>query len=337
METPNPTPESKTSEKPKFNLHDYPAGTLLRHKTLGFHKVCESNAWGKYTVKVADPEGIDMPKRAISGFCMKAGFPKIPASIWTPYINLCFYMCPHGAKKLSRSDHDSQLEVQICILRDRATLTKWKFVVPKQIVSGVRVDADLRHCIDLVSGEEYTDFPPVGWVQAGTSHSHNTMGAFFSMTDDESELTNPGLHIVVGGIDHESAEYEYAASIVQQKQRKTIDITDVVEIEPIAGAQFHEKVLSYINVVIEKNKSKFRELEQEDRPRGRYRFPGYADVTDENDKLTSFYRGLHKGNSDLFDDLKELDFGADFDRLPSSLKEMILKDVVESGMDRSGE
>lgn len=324
----------------KFQLSNFPPGTLLRHKTMGVFKVHESKAWGRYTTKVADPDGIDFPKKVISGFSLREDFVKIPAALWSRYINLCFYMCPPGAKKLTRFDHDSQYEVQICILRDMATLSKWKFVVPKQVVSGVRVDADLRKSVDLETGEEYTMFPPAGWLHAGSSHSHNTMPAFFSSTDDNSELTVPGVHIVVGSVDHEKVEYDYEASIVQQKQRKTIDITKIVEVEPVANAQFHEKVLSYISVVVAKNREKSEESEWEDDfkprkfPRSQvYKFPGAIDVTDDDDKLDGFYRMLNKENSDLFDNLEE---EIDLMSLPDHVRHaIIMDDLTSSGMDRS--
>jgi hypothetical protein len=79
------------------------------------------------------------------------------------------------------------------------------------------------------------------------------MQAFFSSTDDKSELTVPGLHIVVGSIDHKKNEYSYKASIVAQKLRKDIDIEEVVDIEP-EDHSFHKKVLDYITPVVFANK-----------------------------------------------------------------------------------
>ena len=143
------------------------------------------------------------------------------------------------------------------MLRDNATRTKWKIVVPKQTVSGVSVKSVLANNVDIETGEKYTQFPPEGWVHAGSSHSHNTMQAFFSSTDDKSELTVPGLHIVVGAINHKKNEYSYKASIVAQKLRKEVEIEDVVDIEP-EDLPFHKNILDYITPVVTANKKLYK-------------------------------------------------------------------------------
>jgi hypothetical protein len=307
------------------------------------YKINGSKAWGKYLAKISDPEGTDVSKKTISEFSLNKNFPKIPAEQWSPYISLCFYMCPANAKKLNRFDHDSQLEVQVCLLRDQATLTKWKIVVPKQVVTGTRVDANLQKSIDLVTGEEYTMFPPMGWLHAGSSHSHNTMSAFFSSVDDESEKSVPGLHIVVGSIDHDKMEYEFVASVVLQKNRKTVELDDVVETEPVS-CPFHEKVLDYISVVIEQNRSLFKSERKffgpgsgwtqweppEERDSGvthrESSAPGVADpIEDENGKLNGFYRFLDRNNSDLFDGIPE---GVDLFAMSDQEKKAWFKEEV---------
>lgn len=226
---------------------------VIRSLDQGCYKIYQSAAWGKYLVPVKDPEGVKLSKFEREGIQLNKDFPKIPSDVWSRYISLCFYMCPPDSKKVSMAMHDSQLEVQVCLLRDEATLTKWKIVVPKQVVSGVRVKADLTKCIDIETGEQYKQFPPQGWLHAGSSHSHNTMDAFFSSTDDKSELTVPGLHIVVGNIDHKKREYSYRASVVLQKIRKEVDLDDVVEADP-EGLEFHPDVLTYIDTVLSSNK-----------------------------------------------------------------------------------
>lgn len=225
---------------------------IIRSIDQGCFKIFQSSAWGKYLVPVKDPEGIELSKFEREGIQLKKDFPKIPSDVWSRYISLCFYMCPPDSKKVSMAMHDSQLEVQVCLLRDAETLTKWKIVVPKQVVSGVRVKADLTKCIDIETGEKYEQFPPQGWLHAGSSHSHNTMAAFFSSTDDKSELTVPGLHIVVGNINHEKREYTYAASVVLQKIRKEIELDDVCEADP-EGLEFHPDVLGYIDTILSSN------------------------------------------------------------------------------------
>lgn len=144
--------------------------------------------------------------------------------------------------------HSGELEVSMLLLRKRDDLTQWRILVPKQVVTGASVNADLSETIDIVTGERFNAFPPVGWVHAGSSHSHNTMGAFFSSTDDKSELTVPGLHVVVGRIDKKEMTYEYKASIVMRQMRRNIDLLDVVDARPVEDMRFHADVLELIKV-----------------------------------------------------------------------------------------
>ena len=183
-----------SSRKGSLRISDF----VVRSKKHGCFKIYKSRDWGKYLVPISDPNGSEVTPEEVSGIQLIDPFPKLPKDLWARYIALCFYMCPSG--KLHTRFHDSQYEVQVCLLRDNATRTKWKIVVPKQTVSGVSVKSVLANNVDIETGEEYTQFPPEGWVHAGSSHSHNTMQAFFSYTDDKSELTVPGLHIVVGNI-----------------------------------------------------------------------------------------------------------------------------------------
>jgi len=325
--------EPQNEPSPKFQLKDHEVGTLVRSKSAGMYKINGSKAWGKYLVKVPDPEGTDVPKKLVSSFSLNENFPKIPAESWTRYISLCFYMCPANARKLTRFDHDDQLEVQVCFLRDRETLTKWKIVVPKQVVTGTHVEANLQKSVDLETGEEYTMFPPMGWLHAGSSHSHNTMPAFFSSVDDTSELNVPGLHIVIGAIDHQKMEYDFEPSIVLQKHRKTVELHDVVELEPVPDSPFHEKVLDYISVVLERNKRFFQKTESPSYKFPRYFGPGssysnfgsgyHEAIEDENGNLNGFFRSLDRNNSDLFDDVPE---DIDLFSLPDNLKKALLKE-----------
>lgn len=316
-------------------------GEVIRTTKHGVFKVAKSKAWGTYFSPVDDPEGVEVPKKVVEGFVLNENFPKIPAELWSPYIALCFHMCPANAKKLSRFQHDEQYEVQICLCRDMETLSKWKIVVPRQEVSGASVTADLTSNVDILTGETYDQFPPPGWVHAGTSHSHNTMDAFFSSIDDKSELSIPGLHIVIGNIDHDKMTYTHRSSIVMQKKRRIIRLEDVVDVTPV-NLPFHENVLDFVNVVVYANRN-----------RRKFKFPGDEDessipvnqvVTDSDDFVfeemrstyyeplelfdkdgnpTNFFNGLDATNSDLFDDIF---LDEDGDRLPLWLqKEQIMK------------
>jgi hypothetical protein len=79
------------------------------------------------------------------------------------------------------------------------------------------------------------------------------MGAFFSGTDNRSELTCPGFHVVIGNISHKESNYTFASSIVLKKMRKEIDLEEVVDTAEME-CEFHEDVLDYIDTVVSKNK-----------------------------------------------------------------------------------
>jgi len=289
---------------------------LIRSTDNGCYKIFESSAWGRYLVPVDDPDGVKLSKFERNGIQLKKEFPKIPSDLWSRYISLCFYMCPEG-KKLNSTYHDSQLEVQVCLLRDEETLSKWKIVVPKQVVSGVSVKAELAKCIDIETGEKYEQFPPPGWLHAGSSHSHNTMDSFFSSTDDKSELTVPGLHIVVGNIDHKKKEYTYRASVVLQKLRKDVELDDVVEADPEA-LEFHEDVLAYIKTVVSANKKLYDDLKSKKKSdkSDKVDKPDKSPMKDAADDETPLlsdkeaFDTFMQGLSPL--DMEDLDFGPDF-------------------------
>lgn len=290
---------------------------VIRTKQQGCFKICHSQAWGKYLIPSEDPDGLELSSFELGGIQLNPDFPKIPAELWARYIGLCFYMCPSGTK-LTRSQHDSQLEVQVCLLRDQETLSKWKIVVPKQMVSGVSVKAELKSNIDIVTGERYEQFPPPGWVHAGSSHSHNTMDAFFSGTDDRSELNVPGMHIVVGNIDHDNMQYSYKASIVLQKLRKEVDLDKVVDSTPLE-LEFHPDVLDYIDTVVSANRKMYARLLEKKEEKEKLKTKTTEEAKgktandekeyhfsempffDESGKPTSFLYGLDRFNSDIFD------------------------------------
>jgi hypothetical protein len=282
---------------------------VIRSRRYGCFKVCESAAWGRFLIPTEDPKGMKLSKFERRGIQLIPDFPVIPANLWSRFISLCFYMCPPGKK--SNSKHDSELEVQICLLRDSETKTKWKIVVPKQKVSGVSVKAKLDECIDIETGEKYDIFPPVGWLHAGSAHSHNTMEAYFSSTDDESELGIPGLHIVVGNIDHKKMTYTYEASIVLRGYRKEVEnLEDVVDTKP-KKLEFHKDVLEYIDAVIYK-RIKFGPGSVDFGP-GSIFWSSEDDekefdiplLFDKDGKPDGFLYGLDKTNSDLYDDVED--------------------------------
>jgi hypothetical protein len=197
------------------------------------------NTFGCYLRRIPDPDAnAELTPDIINSFQIKPDFNKIPATVWAPWVQLCFHF----------AQNTSSLEVAAAILIKDDDPTQWRLTVPKQSVSGGSVQADLPiGSIDVATGEVIDQWPPAGWLPVGTTHSHGTMGAFFSATDDEDEIRNPGLHMVVGNIDHEKMTYEIASSITANGKRFKIDYNLVIDHTPVEELTFHQGVLANIS------------------------------------------------------------------------------------------
>lgn len=73
------------------------------------------------------------------------------------------------------------------------------------------------------------------------------MPSFFSSTDDKYELGDPGIHLVVGGIDVEKMKYTIAASVVGNGRRFTMSYNDLIDATPVEGVTFHPNVIHYVD------------------------------------------------------------------------------------------
>lgn len=210
---------------------------LIRTKRNGVYKEFNNKAWGSYYAKVEDPLADGEVDN--ESFTIQSNFPKLPAELWTAIVGLYFYFAKGSV---------GNLEAQVLLLRDEATLRKWKVIVPRQRVTGAHVDSpDFNQSIDILTGEEYTSFPPEGWVHAGSSHSHNTMKlSSFSGTDDANELTVPGAHILVSCIDLQKDTYTITSSIVMKKTRFIVESDLLINTEWQDKVIYHPKVLEYI-------------------------------------------------------------------------------------------
>lgn len=190
-----------------------------------------SKAWGdSYVTERTDA--------SVPPFALAQDFPRLPGHIHAAWVQLALATCDGSAKSV-----DAGSEVGIVLARDAATLRQWRAFCPRQSVGGAHVALRMDALCDLLTGEAF-DGLPEGWLHAGTSHSHNTMPAFFSSTDNEDELPLPGLHYVLGKLD--GPTYAWAASIVRHRQRYILDdIRSVVDVE--GSGTFHPSCLDYIS------------------------------------------------------------------------------------------
>lgn len=135
--------------------------------------------------EISDPAGIDKPA-CIDEFQLLEDFKKVPYKLFASIIAFM-----HKYEK-------ENIEVQVILLRNKDDDSLWRAIVPRQIVTGASVEAKTDICYDLISGEK-TAFSSDDWFYSGTMHLHpGKLGAFWSSTDDASELTSPGLHCTIG-------------------------------------------------------------------------------------------------------------------------------------------
>lgn len=213
--------------------------TILRTADSGCWEVY-NGTWGSYLRSTFDPDAnAVITEEHLKHFELNENIHRIPAELWAKWIKLCFYYVDKV---------QSCVEVSMRILRSESDPSVYRFLVPRQKVCGasVRVDS-FDEAIDLDTGEEITSYPPEGWIPVGSSHSHNTMQAFFSGVDDKYELGDPGIHIVVGSIDTKNMKYTMAASVVGSGRRFLVEYDKLIDATPIPGQDFHPKVIDYVD------------------------------------------------------------------------------------------
>jgi hypothetical protein len=268
---------------------------------LGVFTIGQSPAWGKFLQPCADPEAKQIDKDMLEKIFLNPDFPKLPAHLWARIVRLYFYFCDSNNKTV-----DEKTEVSVLFLRKEPELTEWRVLVPTQEVGAASVDAKFEKCCDIVTGEEVVGFPPPGWVHAGSSHSHQTMGAFFSGVDDKNELSVPGMHIVVGkihdGTKHRDSDgkptrssYEMKCSIVLRNRRFIVDYDQVIDATPTAVA-FHTNVLKYVT------KKSYSYSSSSSHDSGRFGFSRHSSSSssskESSSKVTEFEKTYGKGWGD---------------------------------------
>lgn len=238
---------------------------LVRTKADGTWGADHFPGFGTVLLPALDPDGIELTKEMSEAIRLDPKFVRIPASLGDRISSL--YVTMLGAAK--GRVVDSSKEVSVVLLRDVETMTKWRVLVPTQEVGGASVSADFEKPLcDIETGEEVTLWPPEGWAHAGSSHSHNTMGAFFSKTDDENELPVPGVHFVLGSFEKSDPKNEnsgwrfhVAPSIVYQGRRyehvfdaetgkpREMSWNDIVDFGADEKSREHENVAKYVTTV----------------------------------------------------------------------------------------
>jgi hypothetical protein len=214
--------------------------TLLRTAHDGCWELA-TNSWGTFLRPVADPDAnVTITDEQLKGFELRTDISKIPADLWQRWIQLCFAMTEASS---------ANLEVSCRLLRHEDDRSRWRILVPRQEVSAASVRVkSFDRSVDIATGEVIEQYPPIGWIPCGSSHSHNTMAAFFSGTDDKYELGDPGLHIVVGAIDLTKRNYTLAASITANHRRFLIEHDAVIDTTPVSDVSYHPDARAMVAV-----------------------------------------------------------------------------------------
>ena len=225
--------------------------TVLRTSQEGCWELI-TNTWGTYLSPTRDPlADTVITQEQLQGFELKSDTPRIPYALWDKWVQLCIELTKRNS---------SNLEVSCRLLRHQDDSSRYRILVPEQRVTVVSVRVDsFDKAVDIETGEIVTQWPPEGWRPCGSSHSHNTMEAFFSGTDDQYELGDPGLHIVVGKINVTTNAYELEASVTANKRRFIIDPHSVVELnsDTAETSTYHPNVLNVITLPTATTASKY--------------------------------------------------------------------------------
>ncbi len=217
---------------------------ILRTKDFKMFMRVKSPAWGIYYRQAQeDPSGIN-PKD-LPPLQLVDNFPRIPANLFTAWVKLAQHFSKVTIKEATNPN--GSYEVQCLLLRKEPDFREWRIVIPTQIVTGATVDAQTENWIDLITGEKGKGFPPMGYVYAGSFHSHNTMSAFWSSRDDSFELNAPGLHATFGKLDGNKG-YQVCSSIVLSFQRHVLEAEKLIDQTWLEAVTFHPDVLNYVHI-----------------------------------------------------------------------------------------
>lgn len=148
--------------------------------------------------------------------------PKISADLWDRIIALYHY---YSFEQKAR--HSLEVAVALSLNEDTK---EWDAHLFTQSVSSASVHGNREEVISLTTGKRSL-YPPEGSVEGGTSHNHGAIPAFFSGTDDRSEISKPGIHIVVGGF-HRKEEFAYTAvaCLMWNQRRYYCPLEEIVDI-----------------------------------------------------------------------------------------------------------
>lgn len=211
-----------------------------------------------------NPDGEEVPDDILDGILVAPEIPRITAECWTAMQRL-FILCIEQDPRGARGTVDANNEVCVVFGYNEETKEVIVAAMPQQVGRAHVAMDRTKGAINLITGEKYKSWPPVGYAEIGDCHSHNRMGAFFSGTDNNDDKGLPGVHLVCGNYTHDKSGWDYkiASSIVANQTRyekvlrqnqsgvlysEKMTWEDIADIKWIEEVQLHDDVLSVVNV-----------------------------------------------------------------------------------------
>lgn len=222
--------------------------------------------WGMGVVfrPIPHPDGVEVPSDISQAIAIDTSGPFIPKECWTAMQRLFIYCIERDPRTGSRGQADTNNEV--CVLfahKDGNPKDVIVCAVP-QVVGPARVSMDrTKGAINIITGEYYKHWPPIGYTEFGDCHSHNRMGAFFSGTDDRDDMGMPGIHLVCGEYKKDKSgwwRYSTAVSIVaaNHRFRRILDIEsmttremrdkDLLDYSWVEEVTLHDDTLKHVHI-----------------------------------------------------------------------------------------
>lgn len=206
------------------------------------------NLLGQFLYPIEDPEATHDAPKADEMFELNQSLPQIPKHLWGAMIDLFIHMA---------RNHANPQEVQVRFLYNLEAQEgemPWKIVVPRQAVSSGSVNSpNLQDCCDLITGVPLSQYPPEGYVDAGSAHSHNTMSVSFSYTDDTTERRSQGIHFLIRSIKFSKTSnptYVPEARISYRQNFYPLSFEQIQQVADLTPTDdtFDRNVLTYITV-----------------------------------------------------------------------------------------
>ena len=133
--------------------------------------------------------------------------------------------------------HKAEAVVLLYVSMEKDT---WAAKVPEQTVAGASAEYDLKKMPQSYE-EDGAKFQLFGSI-----HSHGSMGAFHSGTDDKDEMNFDGLHITIGNIP--DAEHSYSVRfMIHGTVFGTLKLRDVVDFPHLPKTKCAEDWLAQVN------------------------------------------------------------------------------------------